>query len=77
MIDDLEGFPLTELSMPQEESSTQNAASLLRHWLISNIWPRGSFRLDQHQGFLTALMCFDSVIDEQSPFGAPNICMRA
>jgi hypothetical protein len=28
--------------------------------------------LEQHQGFFIALMCFDSVIDEQRPFGAPK-----
>ena len=28
--------------------------------------------LEHHHGSLTAQMCFDSVIDEHSPFGAPN-----
>ena len=31
--------------------------------------------LDLRQGSLTALMCFDSVIDEHNPLGAPNMRM--
>ena len=30
------------------------------------------YRLDRRQGSFTALICFDSVIDEQSPLGDPN-----
>ena len=30
------------------------------------------YQLDRRQGSFTALICFDSMIDEQSPFGDPN-----
>lgn len=52
--------------------SMRAAASLSRRWLVRSIWPRGWLRLERRQGSFTALMCFDSVIDEHKPFGAPN-----
>jgi len=47
-------------------------ASLSRRWLVTSICPRASNLFERRQGSLTARICFDSVIDEHRPFGAPN-----
>ena len=57
--------------LPVAPKWAQNAARPSVCWLIVSIWHRALYWFDQCHGFLTALMCFDSVIDEQMPFGAP------
>ena len=42
---------------------------------VSMIWWMALYQLDHHHECLTAAMCFDSVIDEHSPFGAPKFSM--
>ena len=59
-------------SMPCDLKSMCAAASLSICWLVMSIWLSGSHQFESQYGFLTAPMCFDSVIDEQRPFGAPN-----
>ena len=59
-------------SMPHLVKSTQVAASLSSRELVISICPKASQRLDCLQGSFTALMCFDSVIEEQRPFGVLN-----
>ena len=51
------------------------AVSLLSRWLESRICSRALRRLDLRQGFFTARMCIDSVIEEHKPFGAPYAMM--
>ena len=60
------------LSMPQLAKSARVAANLCSHELVMSICPKAFQRLDHLQGSFTALMCLDSVIEEQSLFGAPN-----
>ena len=60
------------LSMPHLLKSALAAASLSVCWLLRSIWPRVSKWLDCCQGSFTALMCFNSVMDEHRPFGAPK-----
>lgn len=60
------------VSIPRLAKSIRDAANLSRRWFVSNIWLRASNRLDRCHGSLTALICLDSVMEEQSPFGAPN-----
>ena len=55
---------------------TWDAASLSKRWFVNSFWLSAWLQLEQHQGSLTALMCLDSVLDEQRPFGAPNCWMR-
>jgi len=59
-------------SIPQDEKSTCAAANLSVHVLILSICWSASYWFNQCQGFLTAVICFNLVIDEQSPFGAPK-----
>ena len=65
-------FNIVPFNMPCFVKSTCEAANLLSRWFVTNIWPRASNlkRLEQCQGSFAVLICFDSVIDEQSPFGA-------
>lgn len=62
-------------NIPRLWKSTLAAASLSKRSLVLSISPRGWFLLDRRQGFLTAIMCFDSVIEEHRPFGAPKFRM--
>ena len=68
--------PAMEWGLPSSISSEvkwmRAAASLLMRWFMMSICPSGLFFPERRYGRLTALMCFDSVIEEQSPFGAPN-----
>ncbi len=41
-----------------------------QHWSILMIYPRAWWRLERRHGFLTAVMCFASVIDGHTPLGA-------
>ena len=50
----------------------REAAGNESRWLVWSICPMALCLLDHCQGFFTAVMCFDSVIDVHSPFGAPN-----
>lgn len=59
-------------SIPRAPKSTRDAASLSRRWLDMSIWPRALCLLDHRQGSFTALICFDSVIEEHNPFGEPK-----
>lgn len=59
-------------SMPRDVKSIRAAINLSMRELIMSIWLSASYRFDRRHGFLTAVICFDSVIDEQSPFGAPK-----
>ena len=64
------------MSIPQFEKSVQAAVSWSICWFVTKICPRGWFWFEQHQGSLTALMCLDSVVEEQSLLGAPKSWMR-
>jgi len=55
--------------MPRDEKLTRAAAILSLRVLIVSICFNASYRFDRHQGFLTAVICFDAVIEEQSPLG--------
>ena len=59
-------------SMPHALKSARDAASLPSRLLVNNIWPRASYQFERLHGSLTALMCFDSVIEEHKPLEAPN-----
>ena len=59
-------------SIPQEVKSTCVAASLSLRVFMVSICFRASYWLDCCHGFLTAMICFDLVIKEQRPFGAPK-----
>ena len=60
-------------SMPQLVMLAQVAANLSSCKLVMSICPKKAFQqLDYLQGSFMALMFLDSVIEEQSPFGAPN-----
>ena len=61
------------LSILWAEKLTCTAASLSRRWFVSSICPRALNLLDRCQGYFTALICFDSIMEEQRPFGDPNI----
>lgn len=58
--------------MPRRTKSVRIAVSLSRRVLVVIICIVALYRLDRRQGSFTALICFDSVIDEQRPLGAPN-----
>jgi len=62
-------------NMPRDEKSARAAANLSFHVLMVSICFSASYLLDRRHGFLTAVMCFDSVIDEQRPFGTPKFSM--
>ena len=59
-------------SMPQLAKSAQVAANLHSCKLVMSICPKAFQWLDCLQGSFMALMCLDSMIKEQSLFGAPN-----
>ena len=60
------------LSIPQFMKSLRAAINWSSRWFVTSIWPSAWFLFDRRQGSLTALICLDSVIDEQTPFGAPK-----
>ena len=62
-------------SMPRLAKSTRAAASLSSRWSVSSIWLSALKRLERCYGSFTALICLDSVIEEQRPFGAPKACI--
>ena len=70
-------FKRSPWSIPRSAKSMRAAASLSDRWFVINICPRGWLRLDRRHGTLTAVICLDSVIDEQRPFGAPKSRIRA
>jgi hypothetical protein len=51
-------------------------ASLSRREFVTSICFKALYRLERRQGSLTAMMCFDSVIDEHKPFGEPKSRME-
>ena len=59
-------------SIPRRTKSVCMAANLSRCVLVVSICIVALYRLDRRHGSFTDLMCFDSVIDEHKPFGAPN-----
>ena len=65
-------FKTDPLSILQLAKLTHAANSLLRWEFVVSICSSASQRLDRRQGSFTTLMCFDSVMNEQSPFRAPN-----
>ena len=69
-------FKTDPLSIPRLAKSTRAADSLSRREFVVSICFSASQRLDRRQGSFTTLMCFDSVMDEQSQFGAPNARTR-
>ena len=54
---------------------TRAAVSFSMRRFVSMIWWMALYRLDRRHGRLTAVICFDSVMDEHSPFGAPKFSM--
>ena len=52
--------------------STHAAASFYNCWFVINICPKASKQLEHLHGFLTAVMCRDAVMDEQSPLEVPK-----
>ena len=63
-------------SIPQLVKSMCAAASLLRWEFVVSICLNALQQLDQHHGSFTTLICFNSVMNEQSPLGAPYAQMR-
>ena len=57
--------------------STREVANLSSHWFVTSIWPSALKQFEWCKGSFTALICFDSMIDEHKPFGAPKAQMRA
>ena len=58
--------------IPRHVNTELAAVSLSSHVLVSNICGSALNRLDRRHSFLTALICFDSVIEEQRLFGEPK-----
>ena len=58
--------------MWRETKIERAAESLSKRWFVRSICGSGLFLLDARQGFLTARICFDSVIEVQTPFGEPK-----
>src|SRR5229473_5780952 len=69
---DIIAYKTSLSSMPHAVKSAWDAAILSSCWLVNNIWPRASYQFEHLHSSLTALMCFDSVIEEHKPLGAPN-----
>jgi hypothetical protein len=58
--------------MPTREKTWRIVVSFSNREIVTNICLRALKWLERLHGSLTALMCLDSVIDEQSPFGEPK-----
>lgn len=59
-------------NIPHRLNAIRAARSLSRWEFVLSICLRALKRLDRLQGFLTASICFDSVSEEQMPFGEPK-----
>lgn len=64
-------------SMPRSVKSARAVASLSKRWFVNSIRYIALYLFERRHGSFTALICFDSVMEEQSPFGAPKAQMRS
>ena len=64
-------------SIPRFAKSERAAANCTSLWFVVSIWLSALFLFDRRQGSLTARICWDSVIEELIPFGAPKSRIRS